>query len=273
MQTQIVNGQFFIITPDGELYMYNPTADKWSTKTPLPVKEEPLNFHVANEQLFVITQNTMYLYNPTADTWLNKTSMPTSMTYAFSVVMDNQIVVGDFFLSPSTETLWRGLFNAKLRIRMYDPTFNVWHDCKTTDEHIFATNPIFNAVTSTMTTGIYAPKNVYVLGIEATKEDLMNVKPFTWVYDPVSDLWSTATAADTAPYINECQIIVIDDVFYIVTAAFNVTYTPAYYNSQGYPDTQPVALIWPVVAATILTVSVVTVSLFFYLRKENSKRR
>jgi hypothetical protein len=275
MQTKVVNGQIFILTPTGELYMYNPVVDSWSGKVSLPVKEEPLCFHVANEQLFVITPSIIYIYDTVADTWLNKTSMPVLMTYAFSVVMDNKIIVGNFLLTPSTETLWRGLFNAKLRISIYDPTSDVWHDGKTTDEHIFATNPIFNAVTATMTTGVYAPKNVYVLGIEAVKEDLRNVKPFTWVYDPIGDVWSTATAVDTAPYIKGCQIVVIDDVLYIVGDAFNVKYMPADYTPQGYPDdTLTSAFTWPVVVAAVLTVgAVVGVSLFFYLRKKTTNKQ
>jgi len=288
LQAQVVNKQIFIITLDGELYLYNPLTDKWSTKTPLTNQEEPLQTHVVNEQLFVITQSAMYMYNPATDTWINKTNMPTAMTYAFSDVMDNQIVVGDFLLTPSTETLWMGLFNAQLRIRIYDPISNTWHDGKTTDEHIFATNPIFNAATMIMTSGGYAPKNVYVLGIEAAKEDLFNVKPFTWVYDPIGDSWSTAKAMDTAPYIRGCKMVVIDDVFYTLGGEFNVKYIPVAYNPQGYPDTQPSAteditssrvpseptllgsfLTGPVVVIIVLTVSgVIVASLFFYLRRK-----
>jgi len=283
MQTQILNGQIFIITPNGELYMYNPLADKWSTKTSLPTKEEPLQTHVINERLFVITQSAMYMYNPATGKWLNKTNMPTSMIYAFSDTLDNKIVVGDFLITPQTGTLWRGLFSAQLRIRIYDPTSNVWNECKTTDEHIFATNPIFNAATMITTSGVYAPKNVYVLGIEAAKEDLMNVKPFTWLYDPIADVWSTAKVVDTAPYIRGCTMVTIDDVFYIVGRGFNVKYVPIGYDPQGYPDTQPSAmapseseyagafLTWSVVIATVSTVGVVIVLLYFYLRKKKKQ--
>ena len=283
MQAQVVKDQIFIITSKGELYMYNTIADKWSLKTPLPAKEKPLQTLVINEQLFVITQSIMYMYNPVTGTWLNKTNMPASMIYAFSDVMDNKIVVGDFLLIPSTETIWMGLFNAQLRVSIYDPTSGVWFEGKTTDEHIFATNPIFNGATVIMTSDVYAPKNVYVLGIEATKEDLMNVKPFTWVYDPVSDVWSTAKVVDTAPYIRGCTIVVVDDIFYIVSDNFNVKYVPAGYNSQGHPNTQTSAtapsksgymwsfltgrVVLAIIILVIVAFAVIVLSLFFYMCK------
>ncbi|MCL2643585.1 MAG: hypothetical protein FWD52_08800 [Candidatus Bathyarchaeota archaeon] len=273
MQVQVVNEQIFIITPDGELYMYNTLTDKWSTKAHLTNQEKPLQSLVINEQLFVITQNAMYLYDPTTDSWITTTNMPTSMVYAFSDVMDNKIIVGDFLLTPSTEPIWMGLFSAQLQVRIYDPTVDVWYDGETTDECIFATNPIFMAVTVTMTSGVYAPANVYVLGLKATKENLMNVQPFTWVYDPESDVWSTAKIVDTAPYSRGCKLVVVDDVFYIIGGAVNVKYIPVGYNPQGYHDAQPSALTWSIEIATVLIVGIVIISLFFYLRKKRRKRR
>jgi hypothetical protein len=131
---QVVNGQIFIMVPNGALYIYNPLADKWSTKSSLPGKEEPLQTLVVNEQFFVITQSALYMYNPATGKWLNKTSLPNFMSYAFSGVMDNQIVIGDFLLMQSTETLWSGLFNAQLRVRLYDPASDVWYEGKITDD-------------------------------------------------------------------------------------------------------------------------------------------
>jgi len=273
MQAQVINEQIFIITPDGELYMYHSVTDNWSTRKSLNSQEKFLQTLVVNKQLFVITQTTIHMYNPDKDTWTNKTNMPTSRTYAFSDVLDNKIVVGDFLLSTETNA-WGGLFNAQLRVSIYDPISNVWHDGKITDEHIFATNPVFNAVTIGVTSGVYAPKNVYIFGIEADKEDILNIKPFTWIYNPVDDVWSTTKVLDTAPYIRGCKIVMIDDVFYMVGGIFNVEYVPIGYNSQGYPvDRRSSVLTWPIMLVTaVLIASAVTVSLTFYIRKKRDKR-
>jgi hypothetical protein len=275
MQAQVVNDLIFIITSKGELYMYKPLLDKWSTKTSLPTEEKPMQTLVINEQLFVITQSAMYMYDPVTSSWRNKTNMPTSMNYAFSDVIDNKIIVGDFLLVPSTETIWRGLFNAQLRVRFYDPLSDVWHEGKTTDEHIFATNPIFNGTKVIVTSGVYAPKNIYVLGIEATKGDLMNVKPFTWVYEPVGDVWSTAKVVDTTPYIREYTMVVIDDVFYIVGSVFNVKYVPVGYNSLGYQvpstDVFDSSFILKVTGVLVLTIGTVTVCSYYFINRKRNK--
>ena len=280
MHTQVVNGQIFIITPLGELYTYDPVTDKWSNKTPLSVKEEPLQTHAVNEQLFIITQSALCVYDPAKDTWTNKPNMPALMTYAFSVVVDNKLIVCD--LSNISEIIFSNMYRAQLRINIYDPISDVWQTGKTTAEHIFVLG-----FTLGVTSGVYAPEHVYVLGREASKDDVFNVKPFTLVYNPVADVWSTAKVAETAPYSRGCKMVVVDDVFYIIGGVFNVKYVPVGYNSQGYPDTQPSAtapsasdvtspdhpesehtwsfLTRSVVIVTVLTISGVT-ALFFYLR-------
>jgi hypothetical protein len=279
MQAQVVNEQIFIITPNGELYMYNPADDKWSNKAPLPVKDGLLQTHVINEQIFAITQRSMYMYDLAKDTWLNKTSIPTPMTYAFSAVMDNSIVIGDFLYTPEI-TYWTGLFSAQLRIRIYDPTTDVWQDGKPSVDHIFVRD-----ITTIITTGVYAPKNVYILGLEASKEDLYNVKPFTWVYNPIDDVWSTAKVDDAASYSRMGITTIVDnDVFYTIGGIYNFKYIPIGYNqappiseddsSSGSSESEP---LWPfltviAVGIIVLTASVVTVSLYFYLRKKNNKR-
>ena len=286
MHTQVVNGQIFIITPQGELYVYNPVNDKWSKKVPLPVKEEPLQTHAVNEQFFIITQSAMYMYDPAKDTWTNKPNMPTLMTYAFSVMVDNKIVVCDLF--NISEIIFSNMYRAQLRINIYDPVADVWQVGKTTSEHIFVLG-----FTLGVTSGVYAPENVYVLGREASKDDVFDVKPFTLVYNPIADVWSTAKVSETAPYSRGCKMVVVADIFYIIgSSIFDVKYTPVGYNTQGYPNPQPSATVpstsaitspdppesehvWSfltqsVVIATVLTISGVT-ALFLYLRGRKRK--
>jgi hypothetical protein len=280
LPVQVVNGQIFVIASDRVLYVYNPLTDKWSNKAPLPVKEEPVRTHVINEQLYVITQSALYMYNPVTDTWTNKTEMPSSRTYAFSAVMDNKMIVGDYLITTGI-TNWGSIFSAQLRVRSYNPVTDVWYNGKITDEHIFS-----NGVTPIIITGDYAPKSIYVLGLESSKEDIYNMKPFTWVYDPIDDIWSTAKTPDAAPY-NWLGIrtITVDDVFYVIDC---FKYTPINYSPQGYHDNRPFATASPtdststnpyeperagysltfyIVITTVLAICVIA-TLFFYIAKK-----
>ena len=304
MQAQVVNGQIFIISPTGEMYMYNPITDKWNNKTSLPLKEKPLQTHVINEQIFVITQSALYIYNPVTDTWTNKTNMPTSMMYTFSVVTDSKIIVGD--LCNIKNNIYGNMYQAQIRINIYDSITNVWQVGKTSAEHLFMWD-----FTVGITANVYAPKNVYVLGRDAPTEDPCNVQPFTLVYDPIGNVWSTAKNAYGAPY-TMCKTVTIDDVFYVIGGVVNVKYVPvSYYNTQEYPNTplyastsspSPSATAtatfatatatsngtssythhepkygWPtsmtlVIEATIvLTLCIVTTALFFYIGKRKNK--
>jgi hypothetical protein len=284
MQAQVVNGQIFIITPKGELYAYNPIMDKWSSKTSLPTKEEPLQTHVVNDQLYIITQSILYMYNPTTDKWADKTDMPASMTYAFSVVMDNKIIVFDLF--NISDIIWYTMYCAQLRVNIYNPITNTWHSGQISDENTFVLTHAWFTVDTTL--GTYAPKNVYVLGLKADKENVLNVKPFTWVYDPIDDVWSTAAVTDTDPYTFG-KTVVVDDIFYVIGSGYsNVKYIPKAYNPQGYHDNRPYVTppstphatspnheqLWSfltktAIVATVLTVCVVT-ALFFYLKKKKN---
>jgi N-acetylneuraminic acid mutarotase len=296
MQAQVVNGQIFIITPKGALYMYNSLTDRWSSKASLSITEEFLQTHVVNEQIFVITQSVLYMYAPVTDKW-TKTNMPTSMMYAFSVVVDNKLLVCDLF--NISDNFFGNMCCAQLRVNIYDPIADVWQVGKTTAEHLFVLG-----FTLGVTSNVYASKNVYVFGREAPKDDPLNVQPFTLVYDPVGNVWSTAKIAAAAPYTMR-TMVVVDDVFYVIGGSvYNVKYVPvAYHNTQEYPDTPlhvvtpapsssipstsdgsfshtthepedvwPVSMMLVVAAAIVLTLCIVVTTLFFYQGSKRNKR-
>ncbi|MDR2707369.1 MAG: hypothetical protein LBB87_01285 [Nitrososphaerota archaeon] len=96
-----------------------------------------------------------------------------------------------------------------------------------------------------VTTGRYAPVNVYVLGRTSLDEPLTNQ-----VYNTADDVWSTAKGMLT--HRQDFGVAVVDDVLYVIGGnnygwrgggadilSLNEQYVPIGYNPQNYPNTQP----------------------------------
>jgi N-acetylneuraminic acid mutarotase len=280
MKACVVNGQLFTIISGGELYMYNSSTDNWSSRTSLPVEYQYPSVYIVNEQLFVIGQNEMHMYNPVTDSWTKKTNPPppdTYISYQFITVADNKIIIGD---QQKTDV---SADSVRLNLRIYDPKTDMWSERKTNSKSVVLYGgSMFVGATS----GAYAPKKLYIFGYEQDDKD--SFQAFTWVYDYVGDVWSTAKPLSAFRNVLGSKLIVANDVFYIIGgSAFNDQYVPVGYNPQGYPDTQPSATVdvtsspiphepegvWSfltnsiVVTTTVLMVCIVVVStLFFYLR-------
>jgi hypothetical protein len=90
-----------------------------------------------------------------------------------------------------------------------------------------------------VTTGIYAPKKIYILGAAGIPSRMV-----TWVYDYVKDTWSTAMAMPT--YRHFFGVAVVDDVLYAIGGATSFRTTREGYFSiteqyvpLGYAGTLP----------------------------------
>jgi len=302
MKAYVVNKQLFAIASSGELYMYNPSTDSWSSKASLSVENWYPQVYVTNEQLFVIPKaGEMHMYNPATDAWTKKTNTPNSdsnyILYPFVTVADNKIIIGDHQKTDSSTG------SVQLNLRIYDPKTDVWSERKTNSKSaIFYGGSMFVGAT----TGAYAPKKLYIFGYEQAGKD--SFQAFTWVYDPVGDVWSTAKAITTFRNVLATNLIVDDDVFYLIGSTFNDQYIPTGYDPQGYPNTPPPATSPPattpstttpsasdgtssqtppepktsesfltgyiVAAAAVLTTTcVIVITLCFYLRGKKETRR
>jgi N-acetylneuraminic acid mutarotase len=290
MKVCVVNEHLFAIARSGELFMYNTSADSWSSKASLSVDEDWYpHVYVVDGQLFVITPSrAMYMYNPHVDLWTKKTNMPLSDSnyslYPFVTVIDNKIVIGDH----QKTDLSAG--SVQLNLRIYDPKTDVWSERKTNSKSVILYGgSMFVGETS----GAYAPKKFYIFGYEQVNQD--SFQAFTWMYDPKSDVWSTAKATNTFRNVLASQLVVANDIFYLIGGSFNDQYVPVGYNPQGYHDTHPSATApavsdvtsspvpsessgsfldsSAVVVATIITACVVVTALFFYLRGRTRTKR
>jgi N-acetylneuraminic acid mutarotase len=123
------------------------------------------------------------------------------------------------------------------------------------------------------TTGVYAPKKVYVFGARnLSGNPESGATPFTWVYDPVNSTWSTAKASPAD--VSDLQVAVVDDILYVLGST-NQQYVPIGYSTTSSPTEPPEASIFSqtpfVVIVAIVITFIAALSLFLYFKKENKK--
>ncbi|MCL2173313.1 MAG: hypothetical protein FWB84_06730 [Candidatus Bathyarchaeota archaeon] len=249
--------------------VYEPVTDTWSSKAAFPDEYGGYQAHVVNEQLFVITRlGVIYVYNSDVDTWANVTNVPVQGRMAFSVVVDNKIVIGDH-LSPYY-IIGNTAVSDHIGLRIYDPKTNDWSEGKTSPEYV-----IFAAgVSAGVTTGVYAPEKVYIFGTAYTGDyDKYGTQPFACVYDPMHDSWSTVNASDLG------RVAVVDDLLYIVGTSSLKQYVPLGYDPLGYSarpietdssDHSESRLLWMFLTMSVVAIVVIVViviSLFFYANR------
>ncbi|MCL1970200.1 MAG: hypothetical protein FWF66_01895 [Candidatus Bathyarchaeota archaeon] len=113
-----------------------------------------------------------------------------------------------------------------LNFRIYDLETDKWCEGQTATKFTKYAS-FFAGVTS----GVYAPENVYVFGLTEIDQD--TVQTFTWVYDPACDVWSTAKPRPIGNMYNGLNCIVtIADILYIVGENGTIEqYVPVGYNS------------------------------------------
>ncbi|MDR2707371.1 MAG: hypothetical protein LBB87_01295 [Nitrososphaerota archaeon] len=268
--------------------VYDTVTNSWSVKAAMPFYGSGLVGHVLDGKIFVRDKHELYMYDPVADIWAAKTSMSTfTPLNCVSTVIDGKIMTCATFMDfpPNTE----------LRVLIYDPKTDVWHD---------GTWPPFEAVgmdAAVATMGIFAPKNVYFLGIggiSTLESTLENTK----VYDPLKNIWwSTDKTIPTGR--TNFGVAVVDDILYVVGGTFvgpegpyytedtwrasavNEQYVPFGYSSILVPEQSnttieqsnlPVEpsgsfLTETVIAVIILTAGIVATGLFFYFKKVHKK--
>ncbi|MDR0372506.1 MAG: hypothetical protein LBI79_02935 [Nitrososphaerota archaeon] len=262
--------------------VYDIVTDSWSTKAVTPFTWQYIQAHVVDGNIFVIDGaagmvGELYMYDPVADQWIQKASLPVSNYGLVSVVVDDKIIVTG------------GIDTYVNEVRIYDPKTDVWSKGK------FGPSIPVSAGGAGATTGCYAPKKIYVIGYWSSDDSVINL-----VYDPVSDVWSTAK---NMPKVRiSFGIAVVDDILYVIgghAITYNGTlgepsfpevysrneqYIPIGYQSTLLPVTSPsvtptqsdVSVVEPepksysiylFVVALVLTVGITIAGLFFYFKK------
>jgi N-acetylneuraminic acid mutarotase len=168
---------------------YDPAADQWTTKTPMPVSQIEAAVGVVNNKIYVIGgsisgnyySTIVSEYDPATNQWTTKASMPTGRHFLAVGVVNNKIYAiggagsGDITLATVEE---------------YDPATNTWTNCGGT----CASMPTARYV---LAVGVVNNK-IYAIGgcsnVGCSPSTLSTVEE----YDPAANTWTTKTSMLTA---------------------------------------------------------------------------
>ena len=175
----------FAITPT--LQEYDPAADRWTARAPMPVGLHHVGIGVSGGKLYIIggykmsglsvwhPVATVYAYDPTADTWTERAPMPTPRGALSVTELDGKLyAIGGYDREANIAA-----------VEVYDPEQNTWA------ERAPLPTPRDHLATATVS------GKVYVIGGRLNGDYGRNLS-LTEVYDPGTDRWSRAADLPTA---------------------------------------------------------------------------
>ena len=183
LRAAVVNGKIYAI--GGEVnYEYDPAADKWTARKPMPTARQYFGIAVYQNKIYTIggswwntatgriSSNTNEVYDPLTDTWETREPMPTNRSNLKANVVDGKIYLiggrtGDQYSTVELN-------------EVYDPATNSW----TTKEPM--TYPVV-AYASAVVDG-----KIYIIGgtNEFHDPDDPLYTDHNQIYDPETDTWS-----------------------------------------------------------------------------------
>ena len=204
--------------------VFDPATNTWETKASIPTPRHGLEANVVNGKIYLIggydflNSTLNEVYDPVTDFWTTKTPMPTGASYFASAVFDNEIYV-----------IYGGCN------QIYNPETDSWSRGAPPPSNVFAAS-------AGVTTGIFAPKRIYVLGVANERIYFADAQPcLTQVYDPERDNWIAGAPLNTNR-VNVGVAVVNDmlyaigghthgDFGYVIPSALNEQYTPIGYGT------------------------------------------
>ncbi len=169
----------------GTNQVYDPTTDTWETKAPMATGRTGLQANLVNGKIYLIggqlpsstvsPSSENDVYDPDTDSWSEMAPLPNPVISVASAVLDNKI----YLIGGSNGPLPQNK-GVKL-VQIFDPATNNW----TMGTPI----PIgVSAAKACATTGLMAPKRIYVIGGANYNEYVqLSVVNLNQVYDPKTD--------------------------------------------------------------------------------------
>jgi len=205
--------------------VYDPETDSWETKSPMPTARSQMRAEAVNGKIYVIsgrtgeghsTVKTTEVYDPETDSWKTKAEIPYHVADGGSTVLDDKIyVIGgqNEFHKPMNPGF----------VQIYDPAVDAW------TQGTPHPNPAWLGEEVAATTGLYAPKRIYVMG---GSTGLARTTDANYVYDPELDVWDVRASMPLSRM--GFALVVVDDLLYAMGGynswltgySENLQYTP-----------------------------------------------
>jgi len=232
--------------------VYDPATNTWETKTPLPTARSWLTGNVVNGKIYLVggypNRTLNEVYDPATDSWTTETPAPNALIFGFdkpaSAVFDNRIfVIGGISQDQDYDLN-----------QIYDTETDTWSS---------GAYPItsVDGGAAAATTGVLAPKRIYVLGNSANFRQ-GEEQNFVRVYDPETDSWSLGADVPTRRY--NVGVAVVNDLVYAIGGhtyhyipgnytplAVNEQYTPIGYIPE-FPSWTPILIFVVILTITIV---------------------
>lgn len=249
-----IGGNIDVFSHTGVNEVYDPQTDTWETKTGIPdgIGRDSFCTNVVNDKIYLISglrnafspwdnSDETLVYNPSSDSWTTKTKIPNSVhSYASEVIANKIYIMGgrDILSDPHYFDL----------TQIYDISTDTWSQGKEMPTEVFS-------AAAGATTGLLAPKRIYVFGGNPGNNIASNV---IQVYDPETNTWTVGTPMPTSRW--GLQVAVISDELYAIGGkagegenylAVNEKYTPVDYVSEF-----PSWILLPLLLTVVLVVVV-----------------
>jgi len=232
--------------------VYDPETDTWETKTSMPTARSSLEANVVDGKIYLIggsiggsrgPVNLNEVYDPANDTWSTEKRLPTVVQGYSSAVVDGKIyVIGGY-----------NLLGGITLTHIYDPVNETWSKGAPIPLNLYGS--------AAATTGVHAPKRIYVIGGSTGLPYGGN-----FAYDPEANAWSRGVDMPTAR--NGAGIAVVDDVLFVIGGDtswyFAMLNANEQYTPLGYGTIPPLV---DIVSPENQTYNVTSVSLAFTVNK------
>jgi len=240
--------------------VYDPPTNTWETKSPMPTPRMNIQANVVDDKIYLIggipSETINEVYDPTTDTWSTKASIPTAVSSYASAVVDNKIYIITSNLN-----------------QIYNTENDNWSYGAPSHSPVVVAS-------ATATTGIFAPKRIYVFGADA---DLpywqLTFRNFTTQsYDPKTDNWKACASMPTGRF--DVRATVVNDTIYVI-GGFNTEYrsdrftpNPLFIYSAANEQYTPIGYIpefpsWAPLLVMLVAVLAVAVIYRRSIRKHN----
>ena len=252
-------GEFGLEEVTGVNEVYDPSTDTWENKASMPTARASLCANVVTGKIYLIGGSKPYflwetpvpnqneVYDIATDSWTTKTPPPTQVSGYASAVVDNKI----FIIGGNVVGYISNL------IQIYRPETDTWG----------SGTPIPNAASGAAagaTTGVVAPKRIYVMGGYPT----FNLNQ---VYDPEKDTWIMGARMPTNRV--GFGVAVVNDMLYAIgNYRENQRYTPFW---SLPPDTTPLPIAWIAAATAIVLIggAAIILGAAIYRRKRSASSK